>query len=190
MKRLQLLLSAAAVVVILTGCILTSVYPFYTENDLTFDPKLVGNWSKPSEKETWQFEREGDKSYKLTLISDNKTNVVQAHLFKLKEMSYLDFYSPDSNWEGAVPPIPAHMVLRVLEISKQLKLAAPNHDAVRQLLEKNPELTPHLMLNKEDKPENRRVVLTGTTAQLQKFLTRDLKKDEIWSDSVELERTN
>src|SRR5262245_31731936 len=102
MKKLPTILAAALTAVALTGCILTSVYPFYNEKDLAFDSTLLGTWAKPADNESWHFDKQGTHAYQLTLISGGKTNQLQAHLFKLQDQKYLDLYSPDVNWEGAV----------------------------------------------------------------------------------------
>src|SRR6266704_1494547 len=58
MKKLiaLLLVSGAA---LLTGCLVTSVYPFYQQKDLAFEPALLGDWTNPKEAgEHWKFERD------------------------------------------------------------------------------------------------------------------------------------
>jgi hypothetical protein len=180
------LLAVAATAVALAGCITTSIYPYYTEKDLIFDPGLVGKWAKSSE--SWTFEKKGDKAYTITLTSGEKTNTLQGHLFKLQGSKCLDLYSEEISSEDPIPPLPTHMLVRVVQVSPSLKFAHPSHDKIRQLLEENPKLTPHLVLNKEAKAEERRVVLSGTTAQLQKFVTRELKSAEFWDDTDQYER--
>jgi hypothetical protein len=52
----------------LAGCV-PSWNPFYTENDLVFDPALAGAWrpveAKDASKEAWEFTKAGDKHYQL-----------------------------------------------------------------------------------------------------------------------------
>jgi len=58
-------------VLLLAGC-LPSVNPFFTENDLVFDPRLLGEWQTPKDQDDppteWQFERGEGKAYKLTVV--------------------------------------------------------------------------------------------------------------------------
>ena len=84
MKKIMLVIGAAAAVV-LAGCIVTSVYPFYTEKDAVFNSALVGEWSKTeSSEERWKFEKAGENAYRLTYVSGGKSFTMQAHLFKLR----------------------------------------------------------------------------------------------------------
>src|SRR5262245_41763896 len=99
MKKKIATLITAVVAAALTGCILTSVYPFYTDKDLVFDQALLGKWSKPADGETWQFDKEGTNAYRLSVISGGKTNVIQAHLLKLEDARYLDLFSPQVEGE-------------------------------------------------------------------------------------------
>ena len=50
----------AAMAVLLGGCLVTSVAPFYTAKDLVFEPALVGDWvenGKDADHEVWKFGR-------------------------------------------------------------------------------------------------------------------------------------
>ena len=60
MKRIILSATGLALILV-TGCIVTSVNPLYTEKDLVFDPALVGAWSEGEGKDTWAFEKAGEK---------------------------------------------------------------------------------------------------------------------------------
>jgi hypothetical protein len=82
MKKLAY--SLAVVGLIITGCVVTSVHPFYLEKDVVSGAPLFGHWTNTQEAgEHWIFESDGEKSLKLTCISGNETNLVVAHLFKL-----------------------------------------------------------------------------------------------------------
>ncbi|HXU77052.1 MAG TPA: hypothetical protein VN794_10810, partial [Methylomirabilota bacterium] len=66
-KRTGILLSAAAV--LLAGCVVSSVCPFYTEKDLVFEPAILGSWiNQKDASETWKFERGEKLAYRFTLI--------------------------------------------------------------------------------------------------------------------------
>ncbi len=187
MKTSTLAIVATAAV-LLTGCIVTSVYPFYSEKDLIFDPSLLGQWTKSSGGEQWTFEKEGTAAYHLTIISGGDTNKMQAHLFKLQDTMFLDLFAPDQEVDKTPPPIPSHYVLRVLQVSPELRMANMSHDWLRELVEKQPKIIAHEMVRNGTKPEDARVVLTARTPQLQKFLLRSLKTQEAWGDELTLSR--
>ncbi len=182
----SLFASAAA---FLAGCVVTSVYPFYTDKDLTFEPALAGQWTKTQdEKESWAFEQEGQKGYRLTLVSGDKTNVIQAHLFKLRGETFLDLYGTDLMPETQPPPIPSHLLLRVFQLTPTIKLAAMNHEWLGGELEKNPKAIRHHQIKAGGDSKDYRLVLTAETPELQKFVIKYLGSEEAWKDTFELSK--
>src|SRR4051794_13228612 len=100
MKKTLLLAGAAALA--LTGCIVTSVHPFYTRHDLIFEDRVVGAWSTTNEAPgSWTFERAEGGRYTLRAISGNETNTMRASLFKLNRHVYFDLFSAAG--EGTPP---------------------------------------------------------------------------------------
>ena len=58
MKRM-ILISTGLALALATGCVLTSVYPFYFEKDVVFEPALLGSWQKAGQTdEQWQFTKD------------------------------------------------------------------------------------------------------------------------------------
>src|SRR5262245_24365746 len=109
MKKIAIL--AATLVIVLTGCIVTSVHPFYTPRDLTFRESLLGDWTNRQQAaESWRFEVAKDKAYSLQFISGNSTNVLETHLFQLKGQDFMDFFS-GATGDTTPPAIPSHMLL-------------------------------------------------------------------------------
>ena len=177
---------AAASAAILSGCVLTSVHPFYSSNDLVFEASLVGRWTNTQQaNERWTFEKEGQNSYLLTYVTDDDTSVVQAHLFKLSGQMLMDVAGQEKEWKTLPPPTPTHLLLKVTQLSPTLQMVPLNHDWVKALVEKDPKALHHALI-KGPKPEDVRVVLTGETAELQAFLKMNLKNDEAWKDGFEL----
>ena len=176
--------------VVLTGCLVTSVYPFYTEKDLSFEPGLVGQWANPKESgERWTFEKDGEKIYKFTYNSDGKISVMQARLFKLGSQSFLDMFTTVEPKDEVQPrPIPAHFLMRADQLTPTVKLAPLNYEWLKEFLAKNPKALRHHLIPSGDKPEDTRLVLTADTAELQQFILKHLKTEAAWKDGIELNR--
>ena len=67
----------------LAGCV-PSLNPLYTEEDLIFEPKLVGVWAENAEaKERWTFEQAGEKDYR---VIDRKSKRLNSSHGKLCRM--------------------------------------------------------------------------------------------------------
>ena len=86
----------ALTAVFFTGCVITSVYPFYTAKDATYDARLVGTWFDADEtnvaaaKEFWIFEAGPGQTYQLAMIGADETNRFDAQLFTLGDERFLD----------------------------------------------------------------------------------------------------
>ena len=122
MKTLSfaLLIVAAA---LLTGCVITSVCPFYTEKDLVFEPALVGNWikqGKDADDEVWKFEKSQDLAYRFTLIESRKATVMEVHAFKLQGQLFLDVFSMEQDYQV----IPPHYLLKVAQLTPTLRMSS------------------------------------------------------------------
>src|SRR2546427_6041438 len=61
--------SGLALLPLLTGCVVTSVYPFFNAKDVAFEPALIGAWadagSTNAANEHWQFEKAPGQAFKL-----------------------------------------------------------------------------------------------------------------------------
>src|SRR6266404_3352307 len=132
MKKLMLLATGAA---LLTGCFVTSVYPFYKQKDLSFEAALLGNWTNSKEAgEHWKFEKDGTNAYRLTYTSDGKDAVMRAHFFKLGKHAFLDLFTTEESGNIEPPPIPAHFLMRVFQVVPSPKLAALNYEWLKEHL--------------------------------------------------------
>src|SRR5262249_38073759 len=90
---------------LLTGCLAISVYPFYSDKDVSFEPALTGQWTKTTDnKEQWTFEKKGEKGYQLTYTDGDKKHVMDAHLFRLKDQLFLDLFNPNGPDDIMPPP--------------------------------------------------------------------------------------
>jgi hypothetical protein len=187
MKEMTItLLSAAAV--ILAGCVTTSVYPFYGENDAVFEPALLGHWTKVQHpEERWTFERGSGDGYRGVCVSGGSTNTGQAHWFKLEGKTFLDFSAPTWKEDIQPEPVPSHILARVTQITPTIKMSELSYDWLKELLATNPTAIRHLVVKTGDKPEDRRIVLTADTAELQRFVISHLKTERAWKESLELQ---
>jgi hypothetical protein len=184
MKAFKLSFVAAAAAVF-TGCVVTSLAPFYTEKDVITDPALAGLWAQVNQDdERWLFARE-DQAYRLTISSGKQTNDLSVHLFKLKDTVFMDMLGPD-NSDSVPPPIPSHLLMRVYSIQPTLRMAALNHEWLKNLLQKQPETIAHQFVGSGNSNDPGRVVLTATTPQLQAFVLRYLDTTNAWSEQMEL----
>lgn len=156
---------------LLAGCVIESVFPFYTANDVAFDPALVGTWvdakAADNVKEFWQFERSGSNACELIIHSSSGTNAYDATLFRLNQQLLLDL-CPTNRFANQLP---LHYLLKVELASTSLKLHLLNRKWLADLLAKTPKALPHLFVPESPgNTNNLHLVLTADTPALQAFM--------------------
>jgi hypothetical protein len=171
---------------IFAGCV-PSWNPLYTEKDLVFDPQLVGTW-KGDDGETWQFEKNGDKKYRLVFADREGKATFIAHLMKINDRQFLDLYLHESAAEdmkinalARLTLMPVHLFLRVDQIGESLKMAVGNPEWLDNHLKANPKAIAH-------RRQSKRIVLTAETKDLQDFVMKHAEGEALFADPFTVKR--
>jgi hypothetical protein len=185
------IIAVACSAILLSACDLSlnftrisSVFPFYTDQDKVFEPQLVGTWrykDQTNNLENWIFEQTTNKGYHLTIVEDGKSAKFDAHLFRLGQSQYLDLspmeckFDPKQSDLVAQFLIPGHLAFQVEQIAPNLKLAVINFDWLESFVTNNPAILAH-------QKESDRLILIADTPALQKFLVEHSNTNELFSD--------
>jgi len=151
---------------VLAGCV-QSLHPLYTDNDRTFEPKLIGTWKGEGDN-LWIFLRHGDKSYELIYTEKGSPAKFEANLVKLGQALFLDLFpqSPDlKNDLQQAHLLNVHTFSRVWIEDDTLRLAMLEHDWLKTMIDSGKVNIQHEVLD-------RQVVLTAPTKELQQFVVR------------------
>jgi len=184
--------------VILGGCVpVISLHPLYTEKDVVVDKKLYGTWVDDSNdsKTTWEFKSidEPKNAYKLIFSDeDGMKGSFVAHLVKLQNRLFLDIFPSELPWEPEDPNkidwpynslflIPAHTFVKIDSIEPQLKLRLTLESKMEELLKENPSAVEHTSVGE-------RLVITGSTKELQAFVLKYADNEKVFTDQVTLSR--
>jgi len=177
------LIAIAGAALLLVACI-PSINPFYTDKDMINDPHLAGEWQEKANTNnpfTWTFEATTNHAYNLTVAEHGKIGKFSAHLFQLKQERFLDLIPTDCDYAAtqdemvAYAMFPGHLLVRVGGIDPELKLAGCDYDWLQKFLVRNPNAIAHHV-------EDDRIVLTGETKDLQKFVLKHLGTNELFQD--------
>ena len=196
MKTKKLLFYMLAV--ILGGCVpIISLHPLYTEKDVVLDKKLYGTWvdDANSPKTTWEFKNidEPKNAYKLIYTDeDGQKGSFVAHMVKLQNSLFLDIFPSELPWEPEDPNkmdwpyntlflIPAHTFVKIDSIESQLKLRLTLESDMKDLLKENPNAVKHTSVGD-------RLVITGSTKELQEFVLKYVDDENLFTDQVTLSR--
>lgn len=178
--------AAGAILSVLAGCIVLSVYPFYTPKDLIFDPGLTGRWVKAaSTNEFWQFADTGGKFYMLTTADNQDTNGFEAHLFRLKQYHFLDLLTTN---RGEFQ-MPVHLISKVTRTDTNLSLQFLDYGWLTGLLETNPAVLRHIIVPEkpDDTNSGNMLYLTAETKDLQKFLLKHAEDPNAFNSNSAVE---
>lgn len=169
-----LLVPALAACLLLAGCVVTSVYPYFTAKDVVVDPALVGTWAELDQSDPgnqhWEFARTNGQAYTLLIRQADETNQFKAHLFELRGRRFMDA----EPWERPEDFIPPHYLFQVHRLdAKGLEMSIMSQKWLENLLEAKPKAIAHLWIDRDaDDRKQGRLVLTADTASLQAFVLK------------------
>src|SRR5579862_4435012 len=178
------LLSLVIAAVVASACI-PSINPFYTEKDVIFNPRLLGEWQEKgntNSPEVWKFEQSTNNMLSLTVVEQGKTGEFAAQLFKLGQNQFLDMIPADCDYATnqadlvAFSMFPGHLLVHVQQVEPELSLAFFDFDWLEKYLKQNPKVLAHHV-------EGDRIVLTAETRNLQKFVLKHLGTNELFKES-------
>lgn len=175
-------------VLILSGCFVKSLHPFYKENELVFKKELLGTWTgadsslwviEQATKTTGLFKPSLPANAYLISYTDKKgTAKFSVHLFKLGSALFLDFYPEEEESNNdlmASHLVPMHTVARVDPDPGKMVIRWYNEEWLIGLFRQNKIRIAHEKVpNGKDygDEDNFQVVLTASTDDLQKFMLK------------------
>lgn len=166
--RRAILAFALALVLLLTGCVVQSIHGLYTENDLVFDPALIGTWAEKENPNLWTLEKNGEKAYTLSYTENQVTAKFETRLVRLGPYLFLDTYPKDAELKNSVLAfhlMPAHLFTRIWIEKDTIRYAALDYEWMKKQLEEKKVTLSHEI-------EDGSVILTGSTKELQAFLQK------------------
>jgi hypothetical protein len=179
MKK-QILVLVILVAVLVQGCIVKSLHPFYIESDLVYKKELVNTWVD-QDGHKWKIDpvQEQRKAYQMTFTEDGKEATFLTHLFELEGNLFLDFRPLAS--DGSVNDLfemhllPSHSVAKVVKMNDEVVVIKWfNEEWLTKLFKQNRIKISHEVIIDENsgKDEDKSYVLTASTEELRKFLIK------------------
>jgi len=168
-----------------------SLHPLYTEDELIFEEKLLGTWTKDEEEIKFKFENAKDNeqnSYDLTFSDGNRKGKFTAHLVKIDEMLFLDVYPQDLDLERETLDlrqfltVPAHMFIKIEQIEPRLRFLILDPDKIEEMLDVLPNLLKHEIVKEYY------LLLTASTKELQEFMKEHANDEDLFGEASDLER--
>jgi hypothetical protein len=185
MKRETIPIIVVLAMLAMSGCLVSSLHPFYKAKDKFYDPVMTGNWIdgdsciwtiRPNERsEYFMGPVIPDSTCRITYYEEeDRKAVFTGTLFRLNGVSYVDFY-PAKDEEHFTTDmtsfhfIPVHTLARVQYNSDSILIYWYGEDWLNDLFEQNRIRIEHETVNA---PDYDRHVLTASTDELQKFIRK------------------
>ena len=180
----------------LSGCIVFSFYPLYTEKDLFPNDLLLGEWVD-SDSAVWKFEYDKNSDKNGGLV-DSTAYILKikdkgdlefermsfnVHLVQLEGTYFLDFYlhdyfnKDDLNFFD-LHLLPVHSFAKLQLNSDVASLHWFSPDWLEKLIHKKKIRLPH-----ENNGEH--LLLTAKTKDLQKFVIKYMNSEEAFAEGIE-----
>jgi hypothetical protein len=175
---------------LLTGCV-QSLHPFYTDDQLTFDPALAGVWTTSDSKAILEVTPvPEDKSYKLTYTDeDKKVGRFIVHLAKAQDMLIADVFPTEPKIDASdvytAHLLPMHSFMLVEQGPGVLRLRTMKPDWLRDYLKDHPGAVRCELI--ED-ANARFIVLTAPPAEAQAFVLKHVKTEGAYGETTEFKR--
>ncbi len=187
------LLIIGILVAFLSGCVVYSYYPLYTEEDLFPNDILTGTWLQ-DEKTEWKFEHAyfGKKvpenidstSYILTVTEENgEKSEFRIHIILLGGHYFLDFYLEDYLEKDELiladfHAVPIHTFAKVEVSEDQLYINWFDQEWLEKLIKEN-----KIRIRHEYNGDY--ILLTAKPKELQKFVVKYVNSKEAFEDGMD-----
>jgi hypothetical protein len=201
MKKPWLVVLFLAGLTLPSAACLTSLHPWFTQEDLVSEPGLVGTWVDASDADTtWVFTRRDDTTYTLVdTRNESETNPfnkaapkptkivatrLTARLMRLGDARYLDICAGDEWTDSSMLGyllVNSHALAKVRLEGDALRVAFLDEGRLEAMLGDTRIVLPHEIVDVDgdvDQPptrihsSGRRVLLTAPTSELQQFLAK------------------
>lgn len=174
---------SAALLLVVCGCV-RSLHPLYTEQDLVYEPALLGEWTGKDGKQTYTVTKSGERGYSVTHVDEEgKRGEYDVHLVKVGDRLFLDFLPkrPDRGASDTYVAhfLPLHSFWRVRQIEPTLQAEVLSIEWLGKLLKDSPDAIRHEMC---PEPDHDTFFLTAQPKELQAFLLKHEKTPDAWKD--------
>ncbi len=172
----------------ITVCCAQSLNPIYTEDDIIYDPALIGTFQ--DEDEAIMAFRQHDSletTYVLTLTnSDGYSGEFVIVLVDIEGYMFLDFYPIPNEQTGEdlsqYLSLPTHGFLRVDQIEPDLILRSMDVEWLTDYLQNNPNALEHVFRQSDwpDEPP----IITASTEEYQAFIVEHIDTEGAYGDPL------
>lgn len=168
-----------AIILLLSGCGIFSIHPLYQKEDLIVMNELIGTWQNEEDEEFVIIDTLEDRKYEFIMVDGQDSIGFEMGLLKLNDYYFIDLFPSDDcsffagkdceMWEIMFKNyVPVHTFIKFDLIDNQIVLTEFDNERLIELFSQNRIRLAHEMAGEDDDY----VVITASTSDLQKFITR------------------
>ncbi|NJN27844.1 MAG: hypothetical protein HC819_18665 [Cyclobacteriaceae bacterium] len=193
------LLCCLSCILFLSGCGIFSLHPLYNPQDLLMKSEIIGSWQDRSDENIHiTIAYLDEKFYRFTMIEKGDTMHFKMGLMKLDGQYFIDLYPNDEcgvfgndsscEWfENMFKNyIPVHTFMKLEFAGEEIALTGFDNERLIKLFHENKIRLAHEIPNRED--EDGYVVITASTDDLQKFISRYANDAEAFDETTTYHR--
>lgn len=112
--------------------------PLYSEDDLIFEPKLLGKWRDDDDVKISITKGKQDKTYKMVWVEDGEEHNVAANMFRLRGMMFLGIFSDESILEkkdSSDSHLVPDLLMRIVQVEPKFLIQSIMYDEFVEMLE-------------------------------------------------------
>ena len=160
-----------------SGCLVTSIHPLGTGDDIIFDENLIGMWME-NDDDFWTFSKGEKNTYNLIISGDDNVEEFSAKLVKLCDKLFLDIYPERLDTGNIVTDVlmlPTHTFLRFSRKESELSLGFTDPEWFTDRIDQNEEIDIEYLITEDEV-----ITLTASTEELQVFYLKHADDDEFF----------
>lgn len=202
--KTRIILLVATTALLLSGCVVYSFYPLYTENDLFENDLLLGEWFEDDDQDvvfsvsddSWNFTHPflgdqkdsiRDKKRYVLMLTSNDNDVVKeskfvVHVIKLADEYFLDFYIEEYGEDEDITLadlhlVPVHTFAKLTVSDDKLEIRWFDPEWLEDLIKEN-----KIRIHHEDNGDF--ILLTANPKELQKFVSKYVDSEDAFEDGL------
>lgn len=205
MKSTRNLFVAGIIMLFLSGCVVYSFYPLYTENDLFANAILIGEWYQNENDEVTYSEGADEWTFKHPFVGKKENGTIDStryilnlksfeggkeidseffvHVLKLGNDYFLDFYLNDFGGDeltlATFHLLPVHTFAKLSIEKAKLIINWFDRDWLEDLITEN-----KIRVRHENNGEY--ILLTAKPKELQKFVAKYVNSEAAFKDGLEV----
>ncbi len=197
--RISIPIFILSITLLMSGCGIFSLHPLYNKKDLLVKTDIIGRWQSDTDTKTFvNIDTLKDQMYKFTLIEGKDTVEFVMGLIELGNQYFIDLF-PDGDCsffsggdcEGLDNMfrnyIPVHTFMKFDILNGKIALTEFDNERLIKLFHENKIRLAHEIPGDKD-DDDAYVVITASTDDLQKFITRYSNDKDAFNDTENYHR--